>query len=86
MALTARGRIMGTEPITGYHITNAPGNAINGARIVSYDADRGVLYVRVDDTRIPEFWMEIEIPMTQVAKWVAEEDGPPALIDSPRYQ
>lgn len=72
-ALAARGRVYDS---TGK--CNAPGNAINGARLYQWDSARQVVTIRVDHTTLPEMWLEIDLPLTQLAGFLAtaqaEED------------
>lgn len=74
--LPARGRIMGEKShIYGAStlIQNGPGNKVDGARLFQYDAHRRVVTVRVDHSTIPEFWLELDLPLAQLEAWLGRE-------------
>lgn len=66
--LDARGRI---ESRHG-PITVNPGGVINGARLMRLNDD-GTVVIRVDDTNIPEFWLELVLDPAKLTQWIAEE-------------
>ena len=43
---------------------------INGARLQSFNETTKTLTIRVDDTNVPGFWMEIPLKLDQVEKWI----------------
>ena len=66
----ARGRIDG-EGLKCRFV--AVGNGINGARLLSYDPETRTVVVRVDDSRMPAFWLEVPISLDQLEAFVAAE-------------
>jgi len=43
---------------------------IDGARIQGFDESTKTLTIRVNDTNVPGFWMEIPLKLEQVEKWI----------------
>ena len=43
---------------------------IDGARLQNFDPETRTLTIRVDDTNVPGFWMEIPLKLDQVEKWL----------------
>lgn len=70
--LPARGRVSGCGA-TGAPTVN-PGGHVNGARLQSYDPLTRTVRVRVDDTHVPEFWLEIDVPLERLRAWVRAAD------------
>lgn len=58
--LIAHGRITSS--------TGKVSNVVDGARLDSVDS--GIVKIRVDCIAIPEFWLEIELPVEQLLKFV----------------
>jgi hypothetical protein len=44
--------------------------AVDGARVVKYDAERRIVFLRVDDARVLDFWLEIELPLERLEHWL----------------
>jgi len=61
---SVKGRVM-----DGDGNLNKFGN-IDGARIQDYDHDTQTVKLRIDDSNVPGFWMEINIRFDEMAKWV----------------
>ena len=68
--LQAKGRVY-----NGMGRVNGPGPKIDDARLWSFDKRRRVVTIRVDDTRLPEIWMELEVPMAKLLKFIEEEEN-----------
>lgn len=54
---------------------NGPGNTINSAKLDSYDPQQKIVKIRIDDTRLPECWLEIELPVDQLLAFVQNEEN-----------
>ena len=67
--LVANGRISSS---TGE--VNGPGSSVRGARLMSFDSENNTVCLRVDCGQIPEFWLEIELPMGQLLDFVRKEE------------
>ncbi len=52
-----------------------PFGKIDNARFVSYDNVEQVVTIRVDDTHVPSFWMEIRIPMAQLNAFITNKEN-----------
>jgi hypothetical protein len=59
IALTCRGRIFGSSGRVNTLVR--PGNDVDGA-VLDWDKDSKLIRIRINDTAIPEFWLEAEIP------------------------
>ncbi len=66
--IEARGRITASNGNV-----NGPGNKLDGARLMSFDAETGIILIRVDCTQVPEFWLELELPFAQLGKFVEQQ-------------
>ena len=68
--LNARGRTTSTSRnVRSPH----PGNRIDGAQLQSYDSETRTVRIRVDDSRNLEFWLEIDLPLDQLAQWLTTQ-------------
>jgi hypothetical protein len=68
--LPARGRVCDS---TGK--CNAPGNGIDGARLYRWDSARQVVTIRVDHTKLPEIWLEIDLSIAQLEAFLGAAQG-----------
>jgi hypothetical protein len=55
---------------------NGPEHKIDAARLSGYDCDSKIVLVRIDDSRVPEFWLTIAIPMLIVSQFVKTSKKP----------
>lgn len=72
--LEARGRVLGTRQFSLYPpdiICNTQG-VVDGARLDHYDPAAKTVVIRVDHTGIPDFWLEVELPLDKLRAWLAE--------------
>ena len=46
---------------------------IDGARIQYYDHESNTLRLRIDDSNVPGFWMEININLDNLERWLKLE-------------
>ncbi len=72
--LNAVGRVCGRDE-NNRPTVNGPGSRIDGARFYNYDSETQSICIRVDDSRVPEFWLEIRLPLQQLHAYVARELG-----------
>lgn len=63
--LCASGRIHSSSGAV-----NGPGNRVDGARLVDYDSEKKTVLVRVDHSTVPEFWLEVVLPLAQLERFV----------------
>lgn len=66
--LPARGRVQGTS-MQGHPTVN-PFGVVNGARLERFEPETRTVTLRVDDTHVPEFWLEVELPLDRLRAWV----------------
>lgn len=64
-----KGRIEGRNE-EGKSIVN-PFGMVDGARLVDYNPGSRILDIRVESTAVPNFWLEIPLPLDQVDQYVA---------------
>ena len=72
--LEARGRVLGTRQFSIYPpviICNSMG-MIDGARLDRFDPAANTVAIRIDHTGIPDFWLEVELPLNKLRAWLAE--------------
>jgi hypothetical protein len=50
------------------------GNIVDGARFESYDPDTQTIKLRVDDSQVPEFWLEIKFFKKDLEKFVRDQE------------
>jgi hypothetical protein len=50
-------------------------NEIDGAKLDSYSVETNSVRIRVDDSQNLPFWLEMDLPLDQLAQWLAEEAG-----------
>lgn len=43
---------------------------LDGARIQHYDHDTHTVKLRIDDSNVPGFWMEISIRFDKMSEWI----------------
>ena len=60
--LTCQGRVCGSDGKV-----NGPGNNINGA-FMDWNANEDAIRIRVDDTTVPEFWLELHVPIREIVR------------------
>jgi hypothetical protein len=53
--------------------TYNPGGKISGARLEGYDPENRIITIRVDERKVPEFWMHIRIPMDKLEAFIADQ-------------
>ena len=71
-ALEARGRITKVVYSSDNYqcpVYNMFGN-IDGAKFLTYDARKQILTIRVDHSKIPSFWLEINVPISKLKTWI----------------
>jgi hypothetical protein len=72
----AKGRVMdGDGNINKFGV-------IDGARIQYYDHESNTLRLRIDDSNVPGFWMEINISLDNLEKWLK----PGKDVDAPNEE
>ncbi len=74
-----KGRVTGERLATNKEVARGsygniktinPGGCIDSARFAKYDKQRHVVTIRVDDSHVPEFYIELDIPLTQLEEWI----------------
>ena len=68
--LDARGRVCDS---TGR--VNGPGNRVDTAHLAAYDDETKSGTLRVTHSKIPEFWLEVTIPVAVFNSFVEDEEG-----------
>lgn len=61
----------GSRPVAPRVARNRNGK-IDGARLIS--CEDGHLIIRVDDSNVPSFWVEIDVPLNKLFEFVGRED------------
>jgi hypothetical protein len=73
--LVARGRVHGQKERQdglGMVQTVKPFGKINGARLETFHPHNKTITIHVDDSTVPEFWLEIDLPLAQLVAFVEE--------------
>jgi len=65
-SLRATGRFYG-------NINDRKVQDVDGARLFYFDEETRTLGIRVEHTQLPDFWLEIHIPMHKLEQFVREE-------------
>ena len=48
------------------------GNTVDGARFESYDPETKTIKIRIDDSQVPEFWLEVHFTTEQLDRFMKE--------------
>jgi hypothetical protein len=84
--LVARGRVHGQKELRelgGVRLVQSvnPHQRIDGARLETFHPHNKSITIQVDESSVPEFWLQIDLPLAQLLAWVElmqkeeEEEG-----------
>jgi len=66
--INVKGTVMDSDKKLNKNLT------INRARYYDYDKTTNTVVIRVEDTNVPEFWLEIPIDLNHMYKWIKYND------------
>lgn len=73
--LSCNGRVYGHDDDGNVKVN--PSKQMEDVRFQSYDPEGDVVIIRMDVRQLPDVWMEIRLPLTQLAAWLdtLKEEG-----------